>query len=506
VIDVRGRSRILGPGVVAAEFSTAGGTVVQTLQGGRVYVSDSVRGPRYRVFIASAGARRAFPNGTASRVVVVGSDGFARMYDGTTGTYLYAVAHPRVTTAAFSPDGKRFATAGADGHTRIWDVRSGVLQHDLPPLKRRSVLAIAFSPRGTFLATGSSDGLAEVWIVASGAMTARVTEHTNYVVGVAFSPDGNALATSSRDDTARISKANTGVPIAVLSGHRDTVRAVAFDPLHARAATASEDGRARIWDAEPQPRLAPLRQLRRPLTGLEFVGGRLEARAEGNLAYVLDPRNGHVLATRRAGPRTAAAGGIVAVARGRAVELRREGRRIPLPAGGVVSDVAVARDGTRVAATAGRNAIVWSATTGRREHVLVGHRDIVTSVAFSADGKRLVTAGRDHNVIEWRTADGHALRRMHPQFGRVSDASFSPDGRWIVTAGPKTAALLDAENGRLIFLLSGHKDQVRGATFDPAGRRIYTAGLDGSVRTYSCLICGGLKELEAIARKRLRRL
>jgi WD40 repeat protein len=87
----------------------------------------------------------------------------------------------------------------------------------------------------------------------------------------------------------------------------------------------------------------------------------------------------------------------------------------------------------------------------------------------------------------------------------VSDATFSPDGRWIVTAGPTTAALLDAEDGTLVFLLYGHEDQLRGAIFGPTGRRIYTAGLDGSVRAYRCDICGGLPELEAIARERMRR-
>jgi hypothetical protein len=65
--------------------------------------------------------------------------------------------------------------------------------------------------------------------------------------------------------------------------------------------------------------------------------------------------------------------------------------------------------------------------------------------------------------------------------------------------------LLDAETGKLNFLLYGHEDELRGAIFDAAGRRIYTAGLDGSVRTYKCEICGGLRELEATARERLRR-
>jgi len=503
VVSVDGRSRTLGPDVLQAAFSRAGGTVVQTLRGGRVLVSDSFSPRRFRVFIAAPGARRAFPNGTASRIAVVGGD-TVRMFDGTSGELLFEVPQPGATTVAFSPDGKLFATGGADGHVRLWRVRDGMSRGDFPTEKAQ-VLALAFNPKGRTLAAGYSDGLAQIWDIASGRLAARVTEHQNFVVGLSFSLDGNSLATWSRDKTARISKAATGVPIAVLDGHGDTVSALAFDPTRSRVATVSDDGRVRIWNVEARPRLGLMQKLPRALVGLEFRDGRLEARAAGGVEYVLDPRDGRIVSKRNAGPRTAAGGGVTAVAHGRAVEIRRDGRRLVRPAGGVVRDVAVSRDGRLVAAAAGKDAVLWSAVTGRPEHRLRRHRDIVTSVDFSRDGTRLVTAGRDHAVIVWRTVDGRQLLLQHPQFGRVSDASFSPDGRWIVTAGPETAALLNAGSGRVVFLLDGHTDELRGATFDSTGRLIYTAGLDGTVRKYRCEICGDLKELEATARKKLSR-
>jgi WD40 repeat protein len=85
----------------------------------------------------------------------------------------------------------------------------------------------------------------------------------------------------------------------------------------------------------------------------------------------------------------------------------------------------------------------------------------------------------------------------------VQDAGFSRDGRWVVTAGPGRAGLWDAGSGGLVTLLRGHRGRVTSAAFSPNGRAIVTGGVDGTVRTYRCDICGGLGELVRLAGRRL---
>jgi WD40 repeat protein len=138
-----------------------------------------------------------------------------------------------------------------------------------------------------------------------------------------------------------------------------------------------------------------------------------------------------------------------------------------------------------------------------RTTILKGHRDRVTAASFSADGTRLVTTSRDHDTRIWDTETGRLRRLLQGHFGVVNDAHFSPDGRWVVTAGPRTAGLWDARSGALIMFLRGHQGTVTSATFDPSGRIIVTGGVDGTVRTYACRICGGLEELSELARSRL---
>jgi len=114
-----------------------------------------------------------------------------------------------------------------------------------------------------------------------------------------------------------------------------------------------------------------------------------------------------------------------------------------------------------------------------------------------------VTASLDHDVRTWDAATGRPLQFVRAHFGRVADADFSPDGRWIVTAGPGKAGLIDAETGQLVMFLQGHTGPLTSASFAADGKRILTSGEDGTVRTWTCDLCGGVDELVDLASRRL---
>ena len=85
--------------------------------------------------------------------------------------------------------------------------------------------------------------------------------------------------------------------------------------------------------------------------------------------------------------------------------------------------------------------------------------------------------------------------------GTVFDASFSPNGRFVVTGGPATAGVWDTVTRERLYFLQGHEGPVRAAAFS-SPTRIVTRGDDG-VRTYVCDVCGGLRQLVALAERRL---
>jgi WD40 repeat protein len=107
---------------------------------------------------------------------------------------------------AFSPDGKRLASAS--GNTvKLWDAQSGEETLTLKGFTNDIVRSVAFSPDGKRLASASSDTV-KLWDTQSGEETRTLKGHTNIqflcVMSVAFSPDGKRLASASGDGTLKV--------------------------------------------------------------------------------------------------------------------------------------------------------------------------------------------------------------------------------------------------------------------------------------------------------------
>lgn len=435
------------------------------------------------------------------RMVTVGSETIARIWDLKSGEELLRIEYPKaaITFAAFSPDGAQIITSAEDGMVGIWNAQNGILVRNFQAHEDVINSAI-FSPDSNLILTASRDKTAILWDATSGRKYRTLEGHERALESAVFSPDGTRIVTASVDGTVRVWGID-GTEIWKLEGIKGTVERATFSPDGTRIVTASDDRIARILNAETGEIQAFLVPHDGQVTSAEFSqDGRLIMTAsEDHLVRLWDADTGTLLAVLpgHAEQVTWATfsldGNWILTASNDSKIWLRETRRIAGSTSFIgytsgINSVQFNKDGTRfVTANADFSAWVWDVENSEPSLLLKGHERPVVFATFSPDGNRIATASGDETVRIWNAIDGSEIYQITIP-GNTWSVNFSPEGTEIVTSGRDgVARVWDAQTGDEIPpALEGHEEEVKYASYSPDGTRIVTAGgaKDGTVRIW----------------------
>ncbi len=451
---------------------------------------DATTGKELRRLPFGDGGIRSIAYAADGKTIAVGGDGgktlAVKLVDPATGKEVRAIPFPDATSVksvAFAPDGKTLAASGGSA-TRLFDPGTGkeVLKID------RKAIGLRFSPDGKTLA-GAVAGTVYRWDAATGE--SLIPEGGESPVGqIEVTPDGKRLITRGQDGDAHVWDAGTGAHL----------RRV--DVTWQRGLALSPDGRFLVWPvADEKIRFKDENQPNAIYTGsrlktFDLTEGKFVERFggfEGDAHDLFFPAGGKTLVTvdhRDAGVR------VWDAAKGTVERTFRAGEPA---APHQVSRAALSPDGKTLAVTyqpSGRGFFapfgvkVWDVATGKERHDLPGHRTYVDAVAFSPDGKHLVTGGAalsdfaqkqlklpPDQVFVWDVVTGKMVAQLPVGAAAVA---FAPDGKALALAtADGTIQVRDAATWKVVGEFPGPRERVTALAFGPDGR-LYSGSVDAT--------------------------
>lgn len=399
-----------------------------------------------------------------------------------------------VTGISAHPSQPLFATSGADGLVKVWQlpVNPATVLPSLP----QPVSGIALTADGKQLLSGSTDGTLQV-INTDNGQPRELKGQVGALQTAVLSPDNATVAAGSADGSIRLWKLADGSDLGSINGSESPLQAIAWHPAGQLLASAGQDGLIRLWQ---MPIIAP----------------RLWEGQKQPISVVSLSPNGQILAT--ASPDKSIL--LWNMANGQQM------RSLEGHTAGVTTLAWKADSSVLVSGSIDKTARLWTVGDGKQVGLLDQHMAEIRAVAMSANGDQVFTGGTDHIIKQWTVADSKLVKEFKGHGGVLSQLIVSADAanlfssaadgtcrQWAVAAGTETRSinhgaavtslaisadstkiatggadnlikLWNISDGAAVGTLTGHKGAVQGLKWTSDNLRVTSASADGTLRLW----------------------
>jgi len=437
---------------------------------------------------------------------------------------------------ALSPDGEWLAVGELNGEIRLLDLLTAGKDRRIGAADE-SVTALAFSPDSKLLASGSgfADKTIRLWTVATGEAAGTLAGHDSWVSSLTFAPDARTLASASGDQTIRFWDVANHKQISLLRGHLNEVYSLAFSPDGKKLVSSSKDGEVKVWDATvnhgeqtslnlPVPVFKfafspdskdlvtlnrdgavvvwdPVNARQREITSTVGGDGEMAISADGKLLAIGDQTG--VLKVWDRPARREMTNFVLCAGRPLYVEFPGRGKELfvvdcerkirrwetdfwrekaPWKIDQKANAACLSPDGRLLGSGYNDGTVtIWEVASGRLLERFMGHRRMVTGVAFSPDGKLMATGSEDGLTKLWDPDTGQELTALRGTLLSVHSVTVSSDGQRLATGSNAKEAvkLWDLPTWQEVANLEGHGSFFYRTEFSPDGNVLVSVNIDG---------------------------
>lgn len=373
-----------------------------------------------------------------------------------------------VSTLKFSPNGDLLAIGNADGHIKVWDIRS---QHRVSEMNREggfndSVSQLAFSSDGQYLASsGGKYDAVYIWHLETGEQIAKFTvdeerqpRHRPRRIPITFSPDGKRLIGATPENTFSVWDIETGERIAHLTEHSFPLTALFISPCRKFLASVDGDGNLHKWEVNKLTANTPIpvvTTLPKAINWVQYAFSPdsilLAAVVTGKTITVSDVENNRKIATL----------------------VHKES----------IKRVRFLEQGSQLVISGEDTIQVWNvAESAPQSSAIRGHTLVCGSVKFSPDGQTLA-AGYFSGDIQLRNVQDLKLRATFSCEGlnMTRSIDISPCGNKLAaTSYDKIVRVWDLDKPEAPPTeLTGHQAVLYALAFSPKGDLLVSADSNG---------------------------
>lgn len=373
----------------------------------------------------------------------------------------------QVQTLAFSPDGSILASSDSEATIWLWDPFQGKV---LRKLKSHvgEVTQLAFTPSGEHLLSGGSDGRLILWDVATGENILKTAADSTHASRIKLSPQQNEVAAILGGGSIYVWDAQQGSPKKTIESLPSLATALAYQQGEAQLTSGHDDGRVFFWNTATGKQEGQTHDHNTRITtmALDAAGKRLATGGSTDgYVFILDVATNDILLLIPGATDGCTVESLAFVPHSSLLavtgidwkssgsegclclwDLDKPAKVASTPVGGTA--LAIHPSGQQLAVASQNESIcLYSLPALELQMELEGHLGAVTALAFTNDGKSLLSSGDDGTVRVWETATGRELQLCETDVS-IRDLSISADGRYVYTANANaTAYVIDLKRG-----------------------------------------------------------